>query len=206
MMDPFSYLVVLISIILGLGVTRVVGGLGHLMQTRRRKRSYWVHTVWMLNLLMAMAIVWWMDYRWRSNDHWTFLLFIWVLLLPTILYLISSLLFPDQDDEPITHWEAYFYENHRDIFLVYALIFPIAMVDTLLKGAAHFRAQGPFYVMTMVLGFTLCLIAAFTKRRLYHACFAVIFLIANLIFVGITLLTDQGVIGGTLRWKLPGEP
>jgi hypothetical protein len=31
-MDPFSYLVVLTSIILGLGVTRLVGGLGHLMQ------------------------------------------------------------------------------------------------------------------------------------------------------------------------------
>ncbi len=43
-MDSFSYMVVLTSIILGLGVTRLVGGLGHLMQTRRRKRPYWVHT------------------------------------------------------------------------------------------------------------------------------------------------------------------
>jgi hypothetical protein len=100
-MDPFSYLVVLTSIILGLGVTRLVGGLGHLMQTRRRKRPYWVHMLWMVNLLLAMAIVWWVAYRWRSNERWTFLLFIWLLLLPTILYLISSLLFPDQDDEPI---------------------------------------------------------------------------------------------------------
>jgi len=138
--------------------------------------------------------VWWMAYRWRSNEHWTFLLFIWLLLLPTILYLISSLLFPDQDDQRITDWEAYFYENQRDIFLLYALIFPIDIIDTLLKGMAHFRAQGPLYVMTMVLWF-----AAFTKRRLYHACFAVIFLICNLVFVGTTLLTDQGVIGGTPR-------
>jgi len=153
----------------------------------------------MLNLLMAMAIVWWMAYRWRWNEHWTFLLFMWLLLLPTILYLISSLLFPDQDDEPVADWEAYFYENHRDIFLLYALIFPIDMVDTLLKGVAHFRAQGPLYVVVMVLWFVLCLIAAFTKRRLYHACFAVIFLICNLVFVGTTLLTDQGVIGGTPR-------
>jgi hypothetical protein len=170
-MDPFSYLAVLTSIILGLGVTRLVGGLGHLMQRRRRKPPYWVHTLWVLNLLMAMAIVWWMAYRWRWNEHWTFLLFMWLLLLPTILYLISSLLFPDQDDEPIADWEAYFYENHRDIFLLYALIFPIDIVDTLLKGVAHFRAQGPLYLMVMVLWFVLCLIAAFTKRRLYHACF-----------------------------------
>jgi hypothetical protein len=142
-MDPFSYLVVLTSIILGLGVTRLVGGLGHLMQTRRRKRPYWVHTLWMLNLLMAMAVVWWMAYRWRSNEHWTFLLFIWLLLLPTILYLISSLLFPDQDDQPITDWEAYFYQNQRDIFLFYALIFPIDIIDTFLKGLAALPRPRP---------------------------------------------------------------
>ncbi len=198
-MDPFSYLVVLTSIILGLGVTRLVGGLGYLMQTRRRKHPYWVHMLWMVNLLLAMAIVWWVAYRWRSNEHWTFLLFIWLLLLPTILYLISSLLFPDQGDDPITDWQVYFYENHRDIFLLYALIFPIDMVDTLLKGMAHFKAQGPLYVITMGLWFVLCLVAAFTKRRTFHASFAVIFLSYNLLFVGTTLLTDQGVIGGTPR-------
>lgn len=126
----------------------------------------------MLNLLLAMAIIWWVAYRWRSNEHWTFLLFIWLLLSPTILYLISSLLFPDQDDEqPITDWKVYFYENHRDIFLLYALIFPIDIADTLFKGMAHFRAQGPLYVMTMALWFVLCLVAAFTKRRYYHAFF-----------------------------------
>jgi hypothetical protein len=198
-MDPFSYLVVLTSIILGLGVTRLVGGLGHLMQTRRRKRSYWVHTLWMVNLLLAMAIVWWVAYRWRSNQTWTFLLFIWLLLLPTILYLISSLLFPDQNDEAITDWETYFYENHRDFFLLYALIFPIDVIDTLLKGVAHFKAQGLLYLGTMGLWFVLCLIAAFTKRRSFHGFFAVIFLIYNVAFVGTTLLTDQGVIGGTPR-------
>ena len=91
------------------------------------------------------------------------------------------------------------YENHRDIFLLYALIFPIDIVDTLLKGMAHFKAQGPLYVTTMGLWFVLCLIAAFTKRRMFHASFAVIFLVYNLLFVGTTLLTDQGVIGGTPR-------
>jgi hypothetical protein len=97
-MDPFSYIIVLTSIVLGLGVTRLVGGLGHLMQTRKHKRTYWVHTLWMINLLLAMTIVWWVAYRWRVQEHWTLLLFIWLLLSPTILYLIASLLFPDQDE------------------------------------------------------------------------------------------------------------
>ena len=97
----------------------------------------------MVNLLLAMAIVWRVAYRWRSHEHWTFLLFIWLLLLPTILYLISSLLFPDQDDEPITDWQAYFYENHRDIFLFYALIFPIDICRYASKRNGAFQGATP---------------------------------------------------------------
>jgi hypothetical protein len=197
--DPFSYLVVLTSIVLGLGVTRLVGGFGNLMQTRRRKKTYWVHTLWMLNLLLTMAIVWWVAYRWRAWQHWTFLHFLWLLLSPIILYLISSLLFPDSDEaQDVTNWQDYYYENHRDIFMLYALVFPIDLVDTLLKGLSHFRAQGPVYLATMVLWFTLLLVAAFNQRRRYHACLAVLFLIYNVLLLGTSLLTDQTAAGASL--------
>jgi ABC-type microcin C transport system permease subunit YejE len=56
--DPFSYIIVLTSIIFGLGVTRTVGGLGHLLQTRKRRPTYWIHTLWMLNLLIMMSLLW----------------------------------------------------------------------------------------------------------------------------------------------------
>ena len=39
-MDPFSYLSVLISIILGLGITQLVTGLGRLIQARARIKFY----------------------------------------------------------------------------------------------------------------------------------------------------------------------
>jgi hypothetical protein len=42
-MDPFSYLSVLTSIVLALGITRILSGLGRLEQTRGRVRIYWVH-------------------------------------------------------------------------------------------------------------------------------------------------------------------
>src|SRR5206468_9828726 len=107
---------VLTSIVLGLGVTRAVGGLGQLMQGRKRKRAYWVHTLWAVNLLLVNVIVWWFAYRWRTYERWTFFLFLWLLLSPIVLYLIASLLFPDADvGQPVTEWRAYYYENHRDI-------------------------------------------------------------------------------------------
>jgi hypothetical protein len=49
-MDPFSYLSVLTSIVLALGITRILSGVGRLLQTRGRVRIYWVHLLWALNL------------------------------------------------------------------------------------------------------------------------------------------------------------
>lgn len=198
-MDPFEYLVVLTSIVLGLAVTRVIAGIGNIIQTRRRKRSYWVHIIWMVNLLLTITIVWWVAYRWRMQQHWTFFLFLWLLLTPTLLYLISALIFPDTDEaQLVTDWGSYYYEHHRDIFLLYALVFPIDLVDTLLKGFTHFRAQGPLYVATMVTWLVLLTIAAFNKRRGYHATLAVLFLIYNMSLLGTSLITDQSALGASV--------
>jgi hypothetical protein len=43
--DPFSYLSFLTSIVLALGVTRVLTGLGQLLQHRGRIALYWVHLI-----------------------------------------------------------------------------------------------------------------------------------------------------------------
>ena len=198
-MDPFSYLVVLTSIVLGLAITRVIAGLGNIIQTRRRKRTYWVHIVWMINLLLTITIVWWVAYRWRLEQHWTFFLFLWLLLTPTLLYLISALIYPDTDEaQMISDWDNYYYESHRDIFLLYALVFPIDLMDTLLKGAAHFRAQGPLYLGTMLLWFVLLIIAAFNRGRRYHAFLAVIFFTYNVLLLGSSLITDQSALGASI--------
>src|SRR5437667_3013182 len=104
-MDAFNYLSVLISIILALGMTRVLAGVGEMLQARSRRRIYWVHAVWTVNLFIYLVIAWWIFYRWRNQQIWTFFLFVFVLIAPTILYLASLLLFPRENanDESINY-------------------------------------------------------------------------------------------------------
>src|SRR5438046_10610862 len=113
-MDPFRYLSVLISIVLALGVTRVLAGVGDMLQARSRRRIYWVHAVWIVNLFLYLVIAWWIFYRWRNQPQWTFLLFVFVLISPTILYLASLILFPPEPalDKSIDY-KTHFYVNHR---------------------------------------------------------------------------------------------
>ncbi len=124
-MDAFSYLSVLISIILALGMTRVLGGVGEMLQARSRRRVYWVHAVWIANLFLYLVVAWWIFYRWRTQQPWTFFLFIFVLISPTILYLASLLLFPREGaiDESITY-KAHYYANHRAFFFSLGFSFP----------------------------------------------------------------------------------
>ena len=53
-MGAFEYLSVLISIILALGMTRVLAGVGEMLQARSRRRVYWVHAIWIINVFLYL--------------------------------------------------------------------------------------------------------------------------------------------------------
>jgi hypothetical protein len=137
-MDPFSYLSVLISIVLALGMTRVLAGVGDMLQARSHRRIYWVYAVWIVNLFLYLVVAWWIFYRWRNQQTWTFFLFVFVLTSPTILYLASLLLFPREGDVDLAvDYKTHYYANHRAFFILFALFTPVDVVDSLLKGTRH---------------------------------------------------------------------
>ena len=188
-MDPFSYVCVLTSIVAGLALTRLVGGIGQLIQTWRRTPGYWVHALWMVNTLVTVIITWWVQYRWRSIEHWTLFLVLWLLVAPINLYLASALLFPnEQEGEPITSWRTHYFDHRRGFFLLIAMNFAIDLVDTLLKGWEHLRSLGPLYVGSMSLFIVLCSTAAFTKSPRFHSAFAIFYFIYNGAMLGTNLL------------------
>jgi hypothetical protein len=113
---------------------------------------------------------------------WTFFLFIFVLISPTILFLASLPLFPRAGavDESIDY-KTHYYANHRAFFILLALYGPLDVVDTLLNGVPHFLAQGPQYIVSTCL-FKIGLInAAITRNERYHQCYAIFFLIQTVL-------------------------
>lgn len=188
-MDPFSYICVLTSIVAGLAVTRIVSGFGQLLQTRARAKPYWVHTVWMANVLLTIVITWWVQYRWRNTTQWTLFLFLWLLVTPLVTYLAAALLFPnDQEATEVRSWRDHYFANSRKVFLLLALIFATDLIDTLLKGWSYFVSLGPLYYGSQSMHLVLCLIAAVIKSPAYHGAFAVFFLLYNLAMLGTNLL------------------
>ena len=181
-MGAFEYLSVLISIILALGMTRVLAGVGEMLQARSRRHIYWVHAVWIVNLFLYLVIAWWIFYRWRDQQPWNFYLFLFVLISPTILYLASLLLFPREADvETIIDYKTHYYANHRAFFILFALFVPVDIVDSLLKGVPHFLSLGPIYFLSGVLYFAGLITAAVTRDERYHEFYVIFFLIQTTI-------------------------
>ena len=177
-MDPFSYLSVLISIVLALGMTRVLAGVGEMLQARSRRRIYWVHVVWTLNLFIYLVVAWWVFYRWRYQQPWTFFLFVFVLVSPTVLYLAALLLFPREAasaDDSI-NYKTHFYANHRAFFIVLLIYGPVDVVDSLLKGVHHFFELGPAYMISMTLFVAGVTTAAITRNERYRQFYSLFFL------------------------------
>jgi hypothetical protein len=175
-MDPFSYLSVLISIILALGMTRVLAGVGEMLQARSCRRLYWVHAIWVVNLFLYLVVAWWIFYRWRNQQPWTFFLFIFGLISPTILYLGLYRSFSARSSlDEFLNYKTHYYSNHRVFFVLFALYSPVDFVDTLLKGISHLVALGPLYFISSILFFAGLVIAAIKRNERYHQSYAIFF-------------------------------
>src|SRR5882724_11744532 len=139
-MSAFEYLSVLISIILALGMTRVLAGVGEMLQARSRRRIYWVHIVWIVNLFLYLVVAWWIFYRWRNQQPWTFFLFIFVLISPTILYLASIVLFPPESSlDKFVNYKTHYYSRHsafgciRSLYFISSILFFAGLVTAAIK-------------------------------------------------------------------------
>lgn len=121
-MDEFTYLSVLIGLILGLGITQLMEGFGRLLQLRDRITWYWPGKLWGFVLLIFHIQAWWAMYELRHIPHWTFPSFIVVLIQPVLLFLLSALALPDARDETDIDLRAAFISHAPFSFIVASLM------------------------------------------------------------------------------------
>jgi hypothetical protein len=187
--DSFNYVAVLVSIVIGLGVTRILSQLSEAIQVENRRRTYWVHTLWMISLFSLLLLFWWVFYRWRGVRDWTFFLFLWVNIAPTLGYLASGILCPGELEQTgSANWREYYYANRRSFFFIFALVWPLDVIDTLLKGRQHFIDQGSLYLPTMTVWCVGSIVAGITRNERYHAFWAVLFLLYQIFYTTMVLL------------------
>jgi hypothetical protein len=184
----FEYLGVLISVVMGLGITHLLIGVSKAIRHRDSIRGYWVHSVWTVNILVFIVVIWWGMFWWSSLGQWNFYQFLFVVLYAIVLFLLASILYPWEFARDFD-FQEHFYRNRRWFFGIQALAWCIDVPETLLKAGAGLRELPQSYLVFVSSMLGLSLIGGATSNRLYHAVFSVYWLVALLAYLGLTTLS-----------------
>lgn len=142
--EAFVHVRMIIGVVVGLGVGRLLTGLARFVQHPSREQIYSVHFAWTLFVLLSIVHFWWFEYRLALAVRWSFELYIFVIFYACLLFLATTLLFPDKLDE-YSGYKDYFISRRKWFFGLLALIFIVDFADTALKGGAYFESLGPAY-------------------------------------------------------------
>ncbi|AJY47010.1 hypothetical protein [Martelella endophytica] len=181
-MDAYGHLRILVSLILGLAITRVLSGLSRRLQEPAKTGRMHVQIVWSFVLLLGAVHFWWWEFALRFISHWNFWIYIFVLSYASLFFLMSTLLYPDHLHEH-TDREDFFIRRRNIFFVLFGLSFAFDLVDTLIKGREHLAALGIWYGVRLVAGIGVAIFAVKTEDSRRLTWLGIAWLAGNIVWI-----------------------
>lgn len=113
-MQSFEFVMILVSIVIGLGVAELLGMLARILRNEARGGS--LHTLWIIAVLLTLVQIFWAEWQLQFRSDWSLLELIIFLAPAFLLFLAASLLCP-RTAEPMP-LDAYFLERRKPFYLV----------------------------------------------------------------------------------------
>ena len=174
-MTHFEYISVMVSIIMGLGIVRLLGSFDKVFSEHR----YWPHAVWVLTLFWLHVQNWWAYWEIRTVSFNVALYSTWV-GYASLMYLTTVALTNRRSDD--TPWKEHFFAQRRWFFGVMILTIILAIFLTrLFFGASLLH---PYRAIQLTL-LALVIWAAVSDREKYHKIISVLFFIFMAIGISI---------------------
>lgn len=163
-MSLFEFLMVLVSIIVGLGIAEILTGIATTIRCRQSISGYWVHSVAVAVVFFALLQQWWEIWGLRDVTEWSFVSLLMMLAGPIGLFLIAHLLFPATMAGQ--NLRDYYYSEMRPLSLLAAATVLLATSFRPLVFGWDLFVSDNATSLVFLFGF---IILAFTKRHAVHA-------------------------------------
>lgn len=131
-MSDFEFLSVLISIVIGFGLTHLLGGLGRAYHFRRVNKMDAVHVAWTITVFFVLVLNWWVFLLWRDYDAWTFSSFFVVIIWTASLYALALVLYPPRLPEDVDY-RAMFEVNRTWFLTTFTIMCLLDLVVTFIR-------------------------------------------------------------------------
>ena len=173
---PFDYLSVLISIVLGLGLTELLSNVHRLVQARDRVTFHWLPVLWGVLVFVMLVQWWWAAFGLHQQLEWNFFFFLLILLIPVLMYLAAASVLPTVESEQTVDLRAYYFSIHHWFFWIVATTSLLECLRAVLYAdlqAALFNAVGAALLGSL----------AIVRRPFYHAMTTILLAVLFVVFI-----------------------
>lgn len=147
--SAFEYITILISIILGLGITHILSSLVRLLQIPG-VQSYWPHMIWVMLVLLLHIQEWFVLYELKDLKVWRMVTFLFVILYPINLFISANLLFPLNINEENCAFKPFYFEHIQKIALSACTLVVLSVLYNLFLLNLTIATQAPQGVLLLV--------------------------------------------------------
>ncbi len=174
-MTHFEFVSVAAALIYALVIGKLASGIATSLQTNK---FYWVHAVWMIGLLLVCVLQWWGIWGMRTIE-WTPLSFLWLLMMPGLLLIRSSLLV-GADPNSIESYETHFYRIRIRFFALSVLTGCQVLVGSWILYEGPISTFKPIQAQGLII-LSVSIIGLISPRRSIHGAIALFSIIAPIV-------------------------
>jgi len=163
-MKIFEYIIAMLLIVLGLGITQLLNDAVGTFRRRHTIRMHWIPVAW-----SALVFLWQMQYLWAIFEldtlirSWTAAKFVVLLLMALLLFVAGALVVPKADDDQGSDAWRQFLDDGRWSLIALALFFFLAFLSNpVLFGIPLWE---PDNVMDLILGLVLFVAQFFRSEK-----------------------------------------
>ncbi len=162
-MSDFEFLSVLISIVIGFGLTHLLSGLGRAFYFRNQNKMDAVHVAWTITVFFVLVLNWWVLLLWRDVHHWNFVVFFTVIMWVTTMYVLALALYPPNLSGQVDYGELFV--RNRNWFLSTWVI--MCLLDLITTSERDQALPELFYFAFVGHYALIAFLGIFVRHRLY---------------------------------------
>jgi hypothetical protein len=150
-MSTFEFVVILLSIVVGLGITRLLSALASLVEHRDKVRFDALTLVWVANAMLFHIFFWWVAVgNARAFEQWSLAAFLVLFAYAMVLFFSAALILPSNASAGCDLRDRYD-SIRRPFFALMTAAPAIDVTDSLLKGGIDriLNVLGPTYIVAM---------------------------------------------------------
>ena len=187
-MEPFEYVVVLTSLIIGLGIAQILIGVADMVAHYRKVNFSIPHSIYVLVIFLLHIQEWWINYAYAKHiEVWSLQTVFGILIYPILLFIQARLLFPTGLRSRDADMVMYYEDQWRWLFSIGAWTVIISIWhDILIEGYSLVEEIPKFALLAIYIG----LVVFNIKNKKVHIAFLGLLLAALLYYIA----TDPQVL------------